>query len=200
MLGEDIGPLRAAHIPQHAAAHAGEHPHEQHQEPVRPVPRLDSDGGAVGGEDAQTQRVRQQQHCLRISVVQLRFPAAPHEKHQYGHCDGYQRLHGVPQGRRRRQPQHRIPQHTAAHRRGHAQHGHAEQIHLLADTQRRAGDGEGRRADQLEIKLERLSFPPATIHHPPRCGKRRVVLPSLPCIHMKRFASILHAAVPFPQA
>ena len=41
-----------------------------------------------------------------------------------------------------------------------------------------------------------LSFPPATIHHPPRCGKRRFVLPSLPCIHMKRFASILHAALP----
>ncbi len=70
--------------------------------------------------------------------------------------------------------QHHVAQNAAAHRRGHAHHGHAEQIHPLADAQRRAGDGKGHRADQFKIQLKRLHITPPdllTIHCTARFDK-----------------------------
>ena len=197
MLGEDVRPLHAAHVPQDAAAHAGEYAHQQHQKHVGAVARADGHRRPVDGENPQTQRIRRQQHRLPHPVVAGGVPLFPHDEQQQRCGDGHQRLQGILQRRRRRQPQQHVPQDAAAHGGGHAHHGHAEQVHPLFHGQRRAGDGKGHRSEQLKIKLKirhgRIPFShmrfsyyhirgkESTPDRPPGTRKDRLERPVLSC-------------------
>ena len=156
MLDEDIGPVAREQVAHHAAAHAGDHRHKQHQKQVFLIARANGDPGTVHRKNAQPGRVGDQhQRVVQLAAVE-QHPPHHRGKHEQRRDNGHQHIFGIQKSGGRGQPQQQIPQNAAAHGGGHAQHAHAEDIHIFLQPGHRAGKGERHRAYDLQNQDEQF--------------------------------------------
>ena len=156
MLDEDIGLLVGQHVPQHAAAYAGDDAHEHQQKQVIVLGLLKGALNAHHREQPQTDGVQPQHHQLIGPALHRQQVPHRRQEHQGRHPHGHQGIHRLAEHHRRGDAQGQVPDDPAAAGGAHAQDHHAEGVQLALKPRQGPGGGKNRRSHDFQYEKYRI--------------------------------------------